>query len=293
MPGLSEFSAGFGLDEVTTKSGRRKAEAEEQQLDIGELQLAIAKELYGKSTGLRDQGVNQLQYFMDFNTIPGPVDVKRPDLAGLDTFLQTGDLPTAVTPAPLPSVPNLVAGERDVLEAQFDVARDNLIAQAPTQGGRLAQSLAALEAQRALGVTQLEGRRRGLQYEQDLGEAERQNALASRLYGVGLDVNREQANVENQLRRALFSTAVGTGFGQQNTALGGLSSASGTFGNVASLALSESLEKQKRAQDKAGTYAGFGAGAMGRKGGGGSTTAAVQSVPFQNAGGFGSQAAWF
>lgn len=270
MPGLSEFSAGFGLDEVTTKSGRRKKEAQEQQLDIGALQLRIAEELYGSSTPLRQGSVALLQEFEHSGALPQAVYPREPDLAGLDTFLRTGELPTAVQPAPLPSVPDLTAANRDVLEQQFDVARDNLISQAPTQGGRLAQSLAALEAQRALGVTQLAGEQRGLQYQQDLGEAERQNALAARLYGVGLDVNREQTNTENQLRRGLFSTAVGTGFGQVDSALGGLAQSSSTFGNVASVALKESLEKQERAQDKAGTFGGFGAGAMKRKGGGAS-----------------------
>jgi len=269
MPGLSEFSAGFGLDEYTTKSGKRKAEAEEQQLDIGALQLGIAKELYGKSTPLRDSGVGQLEQFLNYGSLPYAFQTARgPDLAGLDTFLQTGTLPTAVQRRGLPSVPDLTAANRDVLEQQFDVAKDNLIAQAPTQGGRLASSLAALEAQRALGVTQLATQQRSRQYEQDLGEAQREQALATRLYGVGLDVNREQANIDQQLRRGLFSTAVGTGFGTPQTALGGLAGSSATFGNVASLALTESLEKQKRAQDKAGTLGGLAAGGMGNKSGG-------------------------
>jgi hypothetical protein len=304
MPGLSEFSAGFGLDEYTTKSGKRKAKAEEQALDIGALQQEIAANLYDTTEPVRGSVLGGLTGFASGSDwLPPSVAPRAPDLAGLDTFLQTGTLPTAVQPGALPavpaypqvptgpSVPDLTTASRGVLESQFQQARGNLVATTPVRGGTLGAAMTQLEGQRALGVATLYDRQKQLQYDQDLArtrqqhtedlgrtqlqhsedlqEAQRRNTQAQSLYGVGLDLNREQANIENQTRRALYASAVGTAFGQPQSALAGLSGASTTFGNVASLALNESLEKQKRAQDKAGTLGGLAGGGGGSKGGGG------------------------
>lgn len=253
MPGLSEFSAGYGLDEYTTKSGKRKAQAQEQQLDIGDLQLRIAKELYGDTEGLRVGGEASLSNFQQGGQLPAPFleGIRRPtNTYGLDTFLAGGDLPAAVDIAPS------TAFNRDVLEQQFARARENTIAQSPAIGGRLADSLVDLEAQRALGVTGIEAQAQN-----------EERALAQRLYGVGLDFEQQAARQDQDLRKQLFASSLGIGYGQPSVALGGLAGSSNTFGNVASLALAESLEKQKRAQEKAAFLGSFGTSGIGGGGG--------------------------
>ena len=265
MPGLSEFSAGFGLDEVTTKSGRRKAEAEEQQLDIGDLQLKIAKELYGDTDPLRVSGEASLGEFQNNGRLPAPFleGIKRDAKTyGLDEFLAGGEVPVAVNLDPS------TAYKRDVLEQQFTRARENTLNAAPAQGGRLASSLTDLEAARALGVTQIES------------EAQNQEqALREKLYGVGLDFEQKNAQEDLNLRKQLFASALGIGYGEAQAGLSGLAGASSTFGNVAALALQESLEKQKRAQEKAQFLGSFGAGAAGGgkkpSGGGGNDQSGV------------------
>lgn len=270
MPGLSEFSAGFGLDETLTKSGKRKAEAQEQQLELGRLQAEIARALYSETSPLRRQGISDVTSFLETGgTIPGALQTPPPNTYGLVPFMSTGQLPTALTREPLPSVPDLTAANREVLESQFGRARDATISQAGTLGGRLSSGLTDLEAQRAMGVTGLYTNQHALQYQQDLGEAQAVNALKQTLFGTGLDVSREETADERALRRGLFSQALQQGMGGVPTSLTGLTGASATFGNVASTALAESLAKQKAAQDKAGTMLGFAGGAGGGKGGGG------------------------
>lgn len=250
MPGLSEFSAGFGLDEYTTKSGRRKAKAEEQALDIGEQQFNIAKELYTTARPLRLAGTNALQSFVLGGGLPNALQTPEPERYGLNEFLETGELPTAVDVAPSTAL------NRDVLERQFTRARESAIAQAPTLGGALASSLTDLEAQRALGVTAIEAQ---------ANETTRQ--LAQQLFGVGLDLEQREVDTDRRRRDALFAAALGIGSGAPATALGGLAGASGTYTNVASLALAESLEKQKRAQEKAAFLGSFGTSGLGGGGG--------------------------
>lgn len=264
MPGLSEFSAGFGLDELTTKSGRRRAEAQEQQLDIGELQLRIAQELYGGTRELRGSGTSQLENFLNTGSIPAAVNDWNPlNTYGLDAFMAGGEFPAAVRPAARPSVPDVTALSRDTLEQQFARARESTTSRAPTMGGHLADALTDLEGERALGVTGLYNQQNLLQYGANLDAANREDALRRSLYGIGLDLGREDVQDERTLRRNLFSQALGLGFGAPPQTLAGLGGASATFGNVASTALTQSLEQQRRAQDKAGTIGGFGLGGAG------------------------------
>lgn len=252
MPGISEFSSAFGADEYLTKSGRRKAKAEEQALDIGQQQFDIAKELYTTARPLRLTGVNALQGYLTSGVLPYALDTPEPERYGLNEFLETGELPTAVDIAPSTAL------NRDVLERQFTRARESAIAQAPTLGGALASSLTDLEAQRALGVTAIEAQ---------ANEATRQ--LSQQLFGVGLDLEQREVDTDRRRRDALFAAALGLGTGESSTALGGLAGASGTYTNIASLALAESLEKQKRAQEKVASYGGAltGSGAIGGGGG--------------------------
>ncbi len=247
MPGLSEFSAGFGLDESLTKSGKRKAEAQDQQLDIGELQLRIAKELYGDTEPLRVSSEASLGQFANQGILPTPFlsDTRRSaNTYGLDQFLEGGEVPAAV------NLDLSTAYKRDVLEQQFGRARENTLNAAPAQGGRLAGSLTDLEAQRALGVTGIES------------EAQNQEqALREKLYGVGLDFEQTAQAEDQNLRRALFATSLGLGYQQADSALGGLAQSSATYGNAAALSLQESLEKQRRSQEKAQFLGSFGSGA--------------------------------
>lgn len=217
-------------------SGIQQDKALGTQADLAKQQAAIAQSLFDQSQGLRGLSYGQLQDYLATGAIPQALGGYDPNLYGLDTFLQTGQLPKAVDLAPT------TAYSRDVLEQQFGRARENLIGQAGAQGGHLGAALGDLEAQRALGVTGL--------YSQ---EAQQRNALAQQLYGVGLDVSREKATQDQALRKALFSSALGIGQGDAGTALQGLAGASGSFGQVAAGRLGQS----NQLQDAFGTFLGY------------------------------------
>jgi hypothetical protein len=250
--GIGIGDTAFGLTDVITKAGREKRETSKAQRKAAEQMAAISQEVFDTTGGLREGAVSGLEGFLQSGDLPEGLTQVRPDLAGLNRFMDTGRLPTAV------NLQDTYAPVRDTLERQFRNAREATIGEAGAQGGALAQSLTDLQGERALGVTSIEAQR-----------AQEANALRQRLFGVGLDIRREQAQQENALRQQLFGLATTTGFGQAPVALGGLGGAAGQFGNIAARAMQEQLYREEATKEKVGTIAGFAMGGMGGGAGGG------------------------
>jgi hypothetical protein len=232
---LATALAGAGASAYGAVNGMK---ATADQNDIANQQSQLAQQLFAEGAPLRGLSNAQLLAYLAGGGVPPSVTMSAPNTYGLDTFMQSGELPVALQPSPLPSVPDLTAANRGVLESQFTNARNRTIEGADARGGQLNTALADLEAKRAAGVTDLYSRQNALGFEQATNERNRQNALTQQLFGVGLDVEREQAQRQDALKRALFSTAIGAGNQNVGPALQGLSGASSGFGNVASTALS-------------------------------------------------------
>jgi hypothetical protein len=195
----------FGLSDLLSPSGREKTQASKQQRELAAQSADIARQLFEGSAGLRSGGTSQLE-----------------------AFLGTGTLPAALQQTPLPPLANTYAPARDALEAQYDVARENVLSRTPTRGGQLHDALVDVETRRA----------------QALG-------------GLSADIARqEQARqdqtllTENALRSGLFEAALRTGYGQGPVALGGLNAAAGQFGSVANRALHEQLKREEAMKEE-------------------------------------------
>jgi hypothetical protein len=227
---------------------KKSSDASKAQSKIAAQQQDMAMQLYRDTGPLRSAGQSHLLSFLRYGTLPFPAQAPQPDLAGLDTFMETGELPTPLEPSPLPSVPDLTRARRGILERQFQQARDNTVANAPVRGGTLGAALTQLDGQRALGVAGLYDQQLQGQYQQDLGATQARDALAQRLFGVGLDVRSAQAQREGNLRRALFSSALGLGSQQAQQALGGLANASQSATNVASTTLAAGQQQAQAGQ---------------------------------------------
>lgn len=110
---------------------------------------------------------------------------------------------------------NASSGERDILEQQFNVARNRVAEGAAGRGGNLNSNLASLEGQRALALGRLENQ-----------NTNAQRQLAGQLFGTGIDqgfsANQQVAGFGNQAGQ-LFGLAGGQGLaaeGQRQSALG-------------------------------------------------------------------------
>jgi hypothetical protein len=217
IAGLAAAAVSAGVGAYSAKKANKATNA---QTDVAQQQLDQSQQLLDESAPLRGMTQLQLMHFLLTGSLPADLYTPSPELYGLPHFMTSGQLPGPLELAPT------TAANRDVLESQFTNARTNVIEQSPAMGGHLADALTDLEGQRALGVTQLY-----------TDENAQRNKLAQSLFGTGLDISREQQQQEEQKRRALFAAALGTGTNQAGLALGGLSGASTSFGNVASTAL--------------------------------------------------------
>lgn len=130
-------------------------------------------------------------------------------LQGLQGFLQTGTLPTGLNVG----LDKILTTGREGLEGQYNVARQNILGRTPGQGGQLNAQLAALEI-----------------------------ARAGQIGRLGADI---QAQYEMPLRSQLFSSSLGLGFGAPSQSIAGLLGAGGQFGNIASRAQREQLQREK------------------------------------------------
>jgi hypothetical protein len=248
--GAAVVGAGTGI-----YGANKTASAQKRQTALGQQQQELGAALYTDSKPLRYDSQIQLDQFLRTGGIPGPVVPPTPNLYGLKDFMNTGTLPRAVQPSALPSVPDVTRQRRGILESQYNVARENTIANAPVRGGTLGTALEQLDAQRAQGVAGLYDAQLQAQYQQDLGAAQAHDATAQRLYGVGLDYSQQQASREGDLRRALFSSASALGTQQAEGALSGLAGASTSYNNVASTALKEQQLQGQSAQGLGSTAA--------------------------------------
>ena len=241
-PLLGGASAAGGLLSSLFGGDNGQGKANEAQAALAAQQGAIAKKRFDETALLRNQGDNQLLNFLYSGNLPHALrdsNAAAPTY-GLEDFLSSGVLPAAVAPT------NAPAGARDVLEQQFQGARDRLIEQAPTQGGALAEDLLGLESARALGVTGLESDR-----------VKQEQALREKLFGVGLDLGQKETDAKRAMREKLFAEALGVGSNAVGNALTGTGNAASQYGNIASTALARTTTERSALTDQLGTLAGF------------------------------------
>ncbi len=154
------------------------------------------------------------------------------DLSGPEFTPTAGELPPGLVPAYEPFAADF-APVRDTLEAQYKVARGNLLNQAPVRGGTLGTVMADLEQKRA----------------HDIGAAVRDEQLLSRqerdkyLYGV-----------DAPARAALFGRATEIATGQPTQQFAGLQGAAGisaqgapTLGQAGQLAATLAEQRSRAA----------------------------------------------
>jgi len=251
---------------IQAKNSSKAGKIADKQAALAQQEADLAREQYEYYAPQRDLGRDLMERFLNVGEYPAALAASgKPEDYGLAQFLQGGERPAVLQPAARPAVPSLLPGNRDILERQFQVARDRTLANAPALGGSLAGSLTDLDAERALGVSQLyinENNRQALQqYDQDLQAAQASDALAKSLYGIGLDRSGAQWSAEDANRKALLATALGIPTQQAQAALGGLAQAGAGFGNAASatLAGSQGLERTL------GGVADFGASVLGQQ----------------------------
>lgn len=267
-----------GVTAATAIAGTvMSANAAADQADIAQQQVDVSNRLMREGQPLRSLLLDQLYGFTTGQgNLPLQLQARPEEIAqdyGLAAFLEGGALPTAVAPVARPSVPDMTALNRDVLERQFARARESAIGQAPALGGHLAAALTDLEGQRALGVTDLYTRQNALQYGADVQAAEREDALRKSLFGVGIDIEQDRAKRREALRQALFGQAIGSAWGDVGPAVSSLGQAGQTAGSVASNALARSGQMT----DTAAGLAGYLAGGLGSRAAQGDPLAGVSA----------------
>lgn len=191
LGGTGLLSAGKGK-----KSAGDIAEAQSGQADAARLQAEIAQQLL--------EDVDPLRTIL-FGT-PGNLDLpgglggplgpgfELPRTGELTTFLETGELPTALQ-ADVP-----FAAARDTLEEQFANVEQSLVEQAGARGGQLTQELGETARARGRAVGQLA-------LQEGLREAD--------------------------LRERVFSQTLAAAFGAPPQAISGLAASSAGFGALA------------------------------------------------------------
>lgn len=188
MPATSGL---YGGKDAKTPSGQLKTETTQSQQEAAARLAEIGKELWESTRGLRKAGTGQLE-----------------------DFLTTGRTPESLR---MP-IEGLYREGREDLESQYNVAREQLLNQTPTEGGQLNDQLRDLSTSRA----------------QSVG---------------GLETNLK-AKLEVPLAERMFQTALGVGFGQPPVAISGLSSAGGQYGAIAGRAQAEQLHREQAAKDE-------------------------------------------
>ena len=236
--GAGALAAGASVYSSSKASSAAKAQAKAAGKQ-GDLAASLAAE----SDPLRSELLGQYENFLTLGILPPAYNVsgEEANTYGLDEFLAGGEIPEAL------GFERNTAYNRDVLEQQFQRARENTLNAAPAQGGRLADSLTDLEGQRALGITGLESQ--ASQQEQDLRKS---------LYSTGLDFEQNRATRRQRLRDQLFGQAAGAGFGSIGPALQGLGNAAQSYGGAAA----NFGNQAGQFADLAGVAAGYGIPAL-------------------------------
>jgi len=181
------------------------------QRDLANRQVALADEARGQTNPIRLRVLQALEQYLGVpaagdNGMLKPGAVELPGTGSGGGTASAGQLPPGLVPAYEPFSATF-APVRDTLEAQYTVARRNLIENAPVRSGALGTNLANLEVARA----------------QNLGQATRDEALLGRqareryLYGV-----------EAPARTALFGRATEIATGQPTQQFSGLTGAAAT-----------------------------------------------------------------
>ena len=243
MVAVAVVAAGAISAGVSAYSSSKANKAANKQAKAAGTQAELARNLAEESDPLRSELLGQYENFLTLGILPPAYNGsgEEANTYGLDEFLAGGEIPEAL------GFERNTAYNRDVLEQQFQRARENTLNAAPAQGGRLADSLTDLEGQRALGITGLESQ--ASQQEQDLRKS---------LYSTGLDFEQNRATRRQRLRDQLFGQAAGAGFGPIGPALQGLGNAAAGFGGAA-----QSFGNQAgQALDIAGTALGYGIPAL-------------------------------
>lgn len=237
---VAVVAAGTITAGVGAYSASKTNKALDKQGDVAQQQADFAREMLDQSNPLREGFIQQLQQFMLTGAIPPALTGyagESPNLYGLDTFMKSGELPPSLR------MDDVTAASRDTLEQQFARAKESTIGAAPTMGGHLADALTGLEGERAFGVTGITS-----------ADAERKNKLRQSLYGVGLDISREQSQRQQALRQGLFAQGIGAGWGTVGPAIQGFNSAGNQFGSIASTRLGAT----NSLADMFGTTVGYG-----------------------------------
>lgn len=168
------------------------------------------------------------------------------------TQIAQGQTPQAVQN--LANVPGQ-ALQRDILEAQFQNARNRLIEQGQAGGG-LNANLAGLEAQRALGVA-------GIQAQQAAAEQQLNRDLFGAATQAGLGANQDQANLLRQ-GADIFGLQGQQGIGSEQVRQSAIGLGGNLIGDIqqqrlASQALSGNLLNQAEQQRQSGLTGAIGA----------------------------------
>lgn len=174
-----------------TPAGQQKNENTQSQEEAAARMAEIGKELWESTRGLRKEGTGQLE-----------------------TFLKTGEMPKSLD---LP-IQDLYRTGREGMEGQYQVAREQLLDTAPTEGGQLNDQMRDLAVSRA----------------QSIGGLETQI----------------KAGVEMPLAQNLWQSALSTGYGQPPVAIAGLSAAGGQFGQIAGRGQAEQLFRETQAKEE-------------------------------------------
>lgn len=159
----------------------------EEVEELAELQAEIAGDLFAQTGPLRN-------LFLGTESDPGL----------LLSFAQTGETPFALSPALTPL--------REATEAQFGVARENILSSAGARGGQLTDALVNLESDRARAI----------------------------------------GGLEAPFRENLFNLASGAALGVPGQAISGLSSSANTFLQQAALTQQGDIAQTRSAGSLAG-----------------------------------------